>query len=134
MQLRDFILLNINGQRIFSKELKNLNIFKELDKIFDHYRYGSFKYRTMELESILFDINSNFKLKFKSLQIPYSLMGSHELVIHDYDITNKTTLLELRKELVRCLVRSRILTKYESLPYLSKEDIDGLRMLEELVS
>lgn len=134
MQLRDFILLNINGQRLASRNLKDINVFQELARIFDHYRYGSFNYKTMELDSILFDINCNFKLKFKSIPVPYSMTGTHDLEIHNYEVTNKTTLLELRKELVRCLVHSRILTKYESLPYLSKEDIDGLKMLEELIS
>jgi len=132
MQLKDFILLNINGQRLFSRELRDFNVFKELDKIFDHYRYGSFNYRAMRLDSILFDTDCNFELKL--IDESRSLMGVHDLKIHNYEITNKTTLLEMRKELVKCLTYNRLLTNYNFLPYLSEDDITGIKMLEELVS
>jgi len=132
MQLRDFILLNINGQRLFSRQLKDFNVFKELKKIFDH--YGTFQYRTTELESIVFDINNKFKLSFKDKIYHDSHINSSELIFTDYEITNRTTLKQLRKELVRCLIFSGYLTNYNTLPYLSEEDINGLKMLRELVS
>ena len=134
MQLRDFILLNINGQKLFSRELKDFNVFREIDTIFDHCSYNPSRNKIMKLDSILIEFDTDCNISLKFIDKPRSLMGAHDLKIHDYDITNKTTLLQIRKELVKCLVYSKFLTNYSTLPYLSEEDIAGLKMMEELVS